>query len=361
MFAKIGCQRGYHRILAYNELKVNRHRAECVLAKGFLKDAQMLSRADKAFHFEFLTSRNERSALNSAHISISYFPEDRCSEKKFLPSIVEYMDRIGLGYQPYLVYQHNDTRHPHFHIVTTNIQYDGSRINLWEALMSKSFEVTRALEKSYGLQMVESRSESISKRAVYGEASAKSEISKVLETVMGEYQYRNLAELNAVLGLYNVRAYDGQEGSRLRQKGGLMYGMLDGQGKAIGMPIKASAFEDKPTLKRLQEKFDHCQPVPEKVIRDVKIAIDWTLRTLPHDLTSFTKVLRREGISARWEWEREGILKNIYYIDFKSNFVVDGASLGPGYDKESILKRCIKKEELKQEETLKHRLRLNVS
>jgi hypothetical protein len=43
------------------------------------------------------------------------------SKEKITEIAVEYMDKIGFGEQPYLVYQHFDSGHTHLHIVTTNI------------------------------------------------------------------------------------------------------------------------------------------------------------------------------------------------------------------------------------------------
>ena len=53
---------------------------------------------------------------------------DKLSKEKLKEIANEYMQKIGFGEQPYLLYQHHDAGHPHIHIVTTNIKADGKRI-----------------------------------------------------------------------------------------------------------------------------------------------------------------------------------------------------------------------------------------
>src|SRR6202042_383057 len=81
-------------------------------------------------------------------------------------------------------------------------------------------------------------------------------ISQVLENVNRDYQFTSLQEYNAILRQYNILADPGRAGSQTRKHGGLLYRMLDDQGNTVGPPIKASAFDSKPTLANLEKKFD---------------------------------------------------------------------------------------------------------
>ena len=64
-----------------------------------------------------------------------------------------------------------------------------------------------------------------------------------------------MPELNAVLQQYNVIADRGSENSRVYQNHGLIYRILDENGNKVGVPIKASDFYNKPTLKYLGRKI----------------------------------------------------------------------------------------------------------
>ncbi len=93
----------------------------------------------------------------------------------------------------------------------------------------------------------------------YGKSDSRRAIANVLDGVLNTYKYASLAELNAVLQQYNVLADRGGEGSRVYQNQGLLYRILDEKGNAIGVPIKASSFHNKPTLKYVEERFNpHC-------------------------------------------------------------------------------------------------------
>jgi len=89
----------------------------------------------------------------------------------------------------------------------------------------------------------------------YGKTGTFRAISTVLDAVLPDYRYTTMAELNTILRDYNVMADEGGENSLLRQRGGLLYSIIDEQGKKVGIPIKASDFHNKPTLKFLQKQF----------------------------------------------------------------------------------------------------------
>lgn len=111
----------------------------------------------------------------------------------------------------------------------------------------------------------------------YGRIESKKALTNVLNKVLNEYKYSSLPELNAVLKQYNVMADRGSENSKIFLANGLVYRILDEQGKPIGVPIKASDFYFKPTLKFLEEKFkeNEIRKIPDKL--RVKNVIDKAL------------------------------------------------------------------------------------
>ncbi|MFT3949948.1 MAG: relaxase/mobilization nuclease domain-containing protein [Agriterribacter sp.] len=55
--------------------------------------------------------------------------KDRLNKEFFIHLADEYMNKVGFGGQPYLVYQHKDAGHPHVHVLSTLIKGDGKRIS----------------------------------------------------------------------------------------------------------------------------------------------------------------------------------------------------------------------------------------
>jgi hypothetical protein len=105
-------------------------------------------------------------------------------------------------------------------------------------------------------------------RMQYGKSETKRTISNVLAHVLNDYKYSSLAELNAVLRLYNVVADRGSENSRIYKNNGLVYRVLDPNGNKIGVPIKSSLIYNKPGLKFLEQKFQQNEP-PNNSINSV--------------------------------------------------------------------------------------------
>ena len=55
------------------------------------------------------------------HISINPHPDDVLTDTELQEIAREYLDRLGYGNQPYMVYKHEDIDRHHLHIVTINV------------------------------------------------------------------------------------------------------------------------------------------------------------------------------------------------------------------------------------------------
>src|SRR5690348_409172 len=128
MVVRIKSPHNLTRALNYNEKKMERGMAQCIFAGNYILDASKMNFYQKLERMEYLMVLNERSKKsNCLHISLNFSPDEKLSTF-LLEKIAEtYMQKIGFGTQPYLVYQHHDAGHPHIHIVTTNIKSDGRR------------------------------------------------------------------------------------------------------------------------------------------------------------------------------------------------------------------------------------------
>ena len=64
----------------------------------------------------------------------------------------QYMQEMGYGNQPYVVFKHTDIDRTHIHIVTTCVHIDGKKISD-RYDHPRSMEVCRKLEKRYNLKV----------------------------------------------------------------------------------------------------------------------------------------------------------------------------------------------------------------
>ena len=62
------------------------------------------------------------------HISLNPHPEDRLTDTDLQNIAREYLEKLGFGEQPYMVYKHEDIDRHHVHIVTVNVDENGRGI-----------------------------------------------------------------------------------------------------------------------------------------------------------------------------------------------------------------------------------------
>ena len=348
MVAKITVPNSIRRALNYNEQKMKEGKAECIYAHHFLKEAGQLNFYEKLNRFQSLINLNKRATTNTIHISLNFGLQEKIENEKLAEIASVYMEKIGFGEQPYLVYQHLDAGHPHIHIVSTNIQKDGKRISLHNIGRNESNTARKEIEAAYNLQKAEKQGKSKSQemspinaqKVVYGRSATKRGITNVLDAVLPEYKYSSLAELNAILKLYNLTADRGKEDGIIHQKKGLVYRVLDERGNKIGVPIKASSIYNKPTLEFLEKRFLENEVIKQEFKKHLKTAIDWIMVKAPKNLQAFKQALEKEKIGLVIRKNDNGFIYGLTYIDHNTKCVFNGSDIGKDYSAKAILDKC---------------------
>lgn len=348
MVAVIHSSSSLRNILNYNEQKVKAGVALCLEAGYYPKEAADLTFHQKLSRLEKLTELNQRTKVNSVHISLNFDPSEQLSEAKLKAIASDYLERIGFAEQPYLLYQHLDSGHPHLHLVATNIKPDGSRISLHNLGKNESEKARRELEKTYGLVVADKVTLSDAcklkpvdaRRVSYGKSETKRAIGNVLNAVVDQYKFASLAELNAVLKLYNVMADGGAENSRIRKHEGLLYRLLDERGNPVGTLIKASLFHNKPGLKKLTKLMIDNRLAKEQAKARLKSVIDLALLNDKPLLTNLIDELKRSGVDTVVRENADGVVYGLTYVDHTTKAVLNGSDLGKAYSAKGILERC---------------------
>lgn len=349
MVAIIKTGSSVHNVFNYNENKVKQGVAECIAEGNYPVDLEQMNVSMRLNRLLKQNALNENVKRNSVHISLNFDPSEITLSKEKLIAIANtYMEKIGFGEQPYLVYQHHDAAHPHIHLVSIKVKPDGSRIDMHNIGRNQSETARKEIEKSFGLIEAQGRNnntDSILKpiaasKVRYGRIQSKKAISAVLDGVLSSYKYTSLSELNAVLQLYNVMADRGKDNSRIFKANGLVYRILDTEGKPIGVPIKASDFYNKPTLKFLEQKFASNNNVNTVMKNRLKNAVDLALFGKNISLSELTKLLEKEGINLICRKNTEGSIYGITYVDHTAKCVFNGSVLGKQYSAKAIQERC---------------------
>jgi hypothetical protein len=329
----------------YNENKVMLNKAECLMAENFLKDVSDLTVEDKLHRFERRMQLNER-VYTCQHITLNFDPLDQLSKDQMKAIVRMFMKDIGFEHQPYIVYLHHDAGHPHCHIVTTHVQKDGNPIELFNIGRNQSEKARKHIEAEFGLTTAEmkkqmrERQQQVDgiKKIKYGEAPVARSMARILEHVTENYKYSSLQDLNAVLRLYNVEAYRGRENSQLYQNRGLLYRVLDENGKYIGRPLKASFFDCKPTLDNLEKKFLLNQSAKLEFRQRMAADVQRQINLAPDDLADLDRRLARERMRMVMQVDKEGKCKEVSFVSFVSQCVFSGDELGGRCDRQALQK-----------------------
>src|SRR3569833_3000714 len=193
--------------LRYHEQKERQRQAECLTAVNLAKDLEHLTREDKLYHFNRLSTLHESLKMIVQHVSLNFHPTDRLSNEEMVKFADRYMQRIRFGDQPYLVYRHHDRKHPHMHIVSSIVRQDGTPIEVNKRDCHHSSQLTRELEKEYHLTPLgewrkQQQTARQAQKVKHGEMYTKPAISAVMDKVIPKNKSTSMDELNAILSLY---------------------------------------------------------------------------------------------------------------------------------------------------------------
>lgn len=348
MVAKVISGKDIKGALNYNELKVIEGKAALISANGFLKDVHALSFYDKLHRFTALNELNQRTKTNTLHISLNFDPSEKLSADELNRIASVYMTKIGFGDQPYLVYEHKDAAHRHVHIVTTIIQLDGKRIPIHYLGKNQSETARKEIEIEFGLVKASSKvlqqAEPIKaadvKKVIYGKSATRKSISNVVRGVIRGYRFASLPELNAALRQYNVIADRGTENSRMFKNNGLIYSLLDEKGKRIGIPVKASAIYERPTLKSLEKRFKLNEALKQPHKDGLKKSMDHVLKfPAVKAKQDFISAMNAKGVAVLFRSNAEGRTFGLTFVDNNTKCVFNGSALGKEYSAASVLKK----------------------
>lgn len=334
MVAKIISGKSLIGALNYNENKVKQGKAELIGQSGYAKDAHLLNFYEKLHRLTDLAARNKRVKTNTVHVSLNFATTENLDKHTLNEIAIQYMEGIGFGNQPFLVYQHLDAGHPHIHIVSTNIKSSGERISLHNIGRTKSEETRKALEQRFGLVQAAktlSNNEGFQLSKVeYGKTDTKRALTNVVNGAIGLYRFTSLPEFNAVLGQFNVTADRGDKGTRMHEKKGLLYWVTDEKGDKIGIPIKASSIAGKPTLRALEDRFQENEVKRKPYIDKTKEVLDACLKTKATK-SGFKQALQSKGINVVFRENEHGFLYGVTYVDNRLKVVFNGSDLGKSY------------------------------
>ena len=338
MVAKISIGSSLYGALSYNGMKMNRDEGRVLGANKIILPADgNIDIARMVENFNLFMPKMGRTKKPVLHISLNPHPDDKLTEQQYEILAREYLEKLGFGEQPYIIYKHMDIDRHHIHIVTVNVNEQGKRLNQ-DFLFRRSKKITTELEEKYNLH--KAQREKISPdtpiRKIDPSGDIKRQVANTVKMVGMRYKFQTIGEYNAILSLYNVRCEPTDGKVNGREYHGLVYFTTDDSGMTIATPFKASRLGKFASRTAIDGRFERSKekievaPTKRKVTDVIAHSID---------KADFIAKLKEHNIDVVLRYTEEGRIYGVTFIDHSTMTVLNGSRLGKEFSANAINER----------------------
>lgn len=333
MVAKIGKGSSLHAALSYNQEKVKEQQAKVLFSNRVMlnRDGSVnLYFANQSFAPYLDANKNTEKPV--LHISINPHPEDKVSDEMYSEIAQTYLQKMGLGDQPYIVYKHEDLDRKHIHIVTVNVDENGKKIGDFNNFY-QSKKITRELEKTYNLHAAEKKEQSEDiptlKRINYESGDIKKQIANISKSLIKNYRFQSVNEFRALLSLYGVTVEEIKGEAKGKNYSGLVYSAINEKNEKVGNPIKASVISKSVGYGALQNRLEYSVKYMKehKVFESPKLIVRSLISNYT-DKQTLLNDLAKNDINVVFRENTEGRIYGVTFIDNQSRCVFNGSKMG---------------------------------
>ena len=334
MIAKISATENLGGALGYNFKKVEKGEANILLAAELYQSKEgRYTMEDVLADMEALIPKNCRTKKTVFHCSLNPHPDEKLSDERLTQIAKEYMEALGYGKQPYIVFKHNDIAREHIHIVSLRIDGEGKKINdKFEKRRSK--KITDTLERKFGLipsSKVTDKAMKETPKIDTNKGNIKEQVANVVRMVLKHYKFCSLGELNAILSKYNLAVEEVKTEFRGKKYDGLVYVPTDDKGGKISTPINASDIGRGVGYTAVQNRIQKSKQNVKPLIPTVRNKVLQTMRTSPNTEKELRQRLEEQGLRVVIRKNESGRIYGITFIDDKAGIALNGSRLGKGY------------------------------
>ena len=334
MIAKISATENLGGALGYNFKKVKKEEASILLAQGLYQNKEETYTMAEVFaDMQALIPEKCRTKKMVFHCSLNPHPDEKLSDETLMQIAKEYMEALGYGKQPYIVFKHNDIAREHIHIVSLRINGEGKKINdKFEKRRSK--QITDALEKRFGLipsSKVSEKAVTETPKVDTTKGNIKEQEASILRMVMKHYRFCSLGEMNAILGKYNLAVEEVKTEFRGQKYDGLVYVPTNDKGNKISTPINASDIGRGVGYTAIQNRIQKSKQTIKLLIPTIRNKVLQTMRTSPNTEKELRQRLEEQGLRVVIRKNESGRIYGITFIDDKEGIALNGSRLGKGY------------------------------
>ena len=334
MIAKISSTENLGGALGYNFKKMQHNEAVVLCVNEFRKGF------DGTFQMDKVLADMQRAILEQCrtkktvfHCSLNPHPDEKLTDEEFTQIAKEYMEALGYGKQPYIVFKHNDIAREHIHIVSLRVDSKGRKINdKYEGRRSK--KITDALEKKYNLipsSKVSEKTTTETPKVNVVQGNIKEQVANTVRSAMKHYTFCSLGELNAVLRKYNLAVEEVKTEYRGKRYDGLVYVPTDDKGNKVSTPIHASDIGRGVGYAAVQNKMQKSKQMVKPLIPTVRRKVLEVMRTSPGTEGILRQRLEEQGLRVVIRKNENGRIYGITFIDDERGITLNGSRLGKGY------------------------------
>ena len=334
MIAKISATENLGGALGYNFKKVEKGEANILLAAELYQSKEgRYTMEDVLADMEALIPKNCRTKKTVFHCSLNPHPDDKISDEQLVQVAREYMEALGYGKQPYIVFKHSDIAREHIHIVSLRINGEGKKINdKFEKRRSK--KITDTLERKYNLipsSKIADKMMNETPKIDTTRGNIKEQVASILRMVLKHYCFCSLGELNAILSKYNLAVEEVKTEFRGKKYDGLVYVPTDDKGNKTGIPIHASDIGRGVGYTAVQNRMQKSKLVVKPLVPAIRDKVLQTMRTSPRTEEELRQRLEEQGLRVVIRKNESERIYGITFIDDKEGIALNGSRLGKGY------------------------------
>lgn len=335
MVAKISIGSSLYGALTYNSEKINEAKGRVLGANKIVLPADGNIDIGKMMeNFKAFMPKMGKTKKPVLHISLNPHPDDRLTDQDFEILAREYLEKLGFGEQPYILYKHEDIDRHHIHIVTVNVNEHGKRLNQ-DFLFRRSKKITTELEEKYGLH--KAQREKISPDTpitkVDPSGDIKRQVQNTVKLVGMRWKFQTLGEFNAILSLYNIKCEPTDGKVNGREYHGFVYHATNDRGETIATPFKASRLGKFASRTAVEGMFERAK---DKI--DIKPTKRIVADVMAHSngKDDFIANLKEKGIDLVLRYNSDGRLYGATFVDHNTHTVLNGSRLGKEFSANAL-------------------------
>lgn len=332
MVAKISSGRSIFGALAYNQTKVDRHQGKVIFTNRMIEPRNGNFTVGICMRsFEPYLVANQKTESPISHISLNPDPKDVLTDDQLSEIAQEYMEKLGYGAQPFIVYKHEDIDRHHLHIVSVRVDENGKKLD-HNFEYRKSMEICRQIEQKYHLvpaDKKEKQKELSIKGIAYGENNLKNQIAGIIRPLVKSYHFQTMGEYKALLSLCHIMVEEIKGGTSDKMFNGLVYSAIDDKGERIGKAFKSSLLGKTVGYEALQQRMlQSGEIIKQKQLKNRSKAIITTAWKSHGNQADFEKQLAAKGIHVVFRQNDAGRIYGVTFIDHQNKCVLNGSRLG---------------------------------